>query len=83
MCTQTAIPYTVPCVVCQALLGYDLRKGSLHNCLDDARAAMKLVLARLEGKIDDIVAEEVTSIGIHSFLKHFNHDMHSDAFYFR
>lgn len=71
VCTPTAIPYSVPCVVCQALLGYELRKGNLHNCLDDARAAMKLVLARLEGKIDDIVAEEVTSIGIHFFSRTF------------
>lgn len=50
-------------LLCKALLGYDLRKGTQHNCLDDACAAMKLVLARLEGKIGDVIPEEVTSKG--------------------
>ncbi|KAG6421683.1 hypothetical protein SASPL_118240 [Salvia splendens] len=57
-------------LLCKALLGYELRKGSLHNCLDDARAAMKLVLARLEGKIDDIVAEEVKDLDKARLLIH-------------
>lgn len=42
------------------MLGYDLRQGKRHNCLDDARAAMKLVLARLEGKKAEVIDEEVT-----------------------
>ncbi|KAL2241646.1 UNVERIFIED_CONTAM: Small RNA degrading nuclease 3 [Sesamum indicum] len=46
-------------LLCKAMLGYELRqKGNPHNCLDDACAAMKLVLARLEGRIDDVVTEE-------------------------
>ncbi|KAK9165817.1 hypothetical protein Scep_001008 [Stephania cephalantha] len=33
----------------QAVLGYEVRKeGAPHNCVDDARAAMKLVLAKLK-----------------------------------
>ncbi|OMO94614.1 hypothetical protein COLO4_16245 [Corchorus olitorius] len=33
----------------QSVLGYEVRKpGAAHNCLDDACAAMKLVLAKLE-----------------------------------
>ncbi|KAF4373872.1 hypothetical protein F8388_007778 [Cannabis sativa] len=39
-----------------SLLGYEVRKaGSPHNCLDDACAAMKLVLARLEQKAGDTI----------------------------
>ncbi|KAL0343732.1 UNVERIFIED_CONTAM: Small RNA degrading nuclease 3 [Sesamum angustifolium] len=46
-------------LLCKAMLGYELRqKGNPHNCLDDACAAMKLVLARVEGRIDDVIAEE-------------------------
>lgn len=48
-------------------MGYDLRKeGAPHNCLDDARAAMKLVLAKLESKVDDVITEanEDVRIGI-------------------
>lgn len=42
------------------MLDYELRKkGEPHNCLDDACAAMKLVLAKLEGKTGDVIAEEV------------------------
>lgn len=40
----------------QSLLGYEVRKkGAPHNCLDDACAAMKLVLARIENKINDAI----------------------------
>lgn len=50
------------------MLGYELRKkGNPHNCLDDACAAMKLVLAKLEGKTGDVIAEEVTSMN-HCFF---------------
>lgn len=54
------------------MLGYELRKkGNPHNCLDDACAAMKLVLAKLEGKTGDVIAEEVTSMN-HCFFFFFN-----------
>ncbi|XP_057424902.1 small RNA degrading nuclease 3-like isoform X1 [Lotus japonicus] len=39
--------------LCQAVLGYEVReKGAPHNCLDDACAAMKLVLARIKHGVD-------------------------------
>ncbi|KAK7331019.1 hypothetical protein VNO77_25228 [Canavalia gladiata] len=39
--------------LCQAVLGYDVReKGAPHNCLDDACAAMKLVLAKIKHGVD-------------------------------
>ncbi|XP_043702664.1 small RNA degrading nuclease 1-like [Telopea speciosissima] len=35
--------------LCKSVLGHELRKeGAPHNCLDDACAAMKLVLAKIE-----------------------------------
>ncbi|XP_073143508.1 small RNA degrading nuclease 1 [Henckelia pumila] len=50
-------------LLCKAKLGYELRKpGNPHNCLDDACAAMKLVLARLEGRVDDLIPEEVKEL---------------------
>ncbi|KAJ4958041.1 hypothetical protein NE237_025152 [Protea cynaroides] len=43
-------------VLCKSVLGYDLRKvGAPHNCLDDACAAMKLVLAKIEHGFDDAI----------------------------
>lgn len=40
----------------QSLLGYELRKkDSPHNCLDDACAAMKLVIARLKNQVEDTI----------------------------
>ncbi|XP_043697235.1 small RNA degrading nuclease 1-like isoform X1 [Telopea speciosissima] len=42
--------------LCKSVLGYELRKeGAPHNCLDDARAAMKLVLAKIEHGFDDAI----------------------------
>ncbi|PON67197.1 Exonuclease/helicase-like [Trema orientale] len=42
--------------LCKSLLGYEVRKrGAPHNCLDDACAAMKLVLARIEHKVNDTI----------------------------
>jgi RNA exonuclease 1 len=36
--------------LCKSVLGFELRKkGKPHNCLDDARAAMKLALAKIKG----------------------------------
>ncbi|KAL8238119.1 hypothetical protein R6Q59_019200 [Mikania micrantha] len=40
--------------LCKTVLGYELRKeGAPHNCVEDARAAMKLVLAKIEGGVDN------------------------------
>ncbi|XP_042481308.1 small RNA degrading nuclease 1-like isoform X1 [Macadamia integrifolia] len=42
--------------LCKSVLGYELRKeGAPHNCLDDALAAMKLVLAKIEHGFDDVI----------------------------
>ncbi|CAJ1964491.1 unnamed protein product [Sphenostylis stenocarpa] len=39
--------------LCQAVLGYEVRKkGAPHSCLDDARAAMNLVLAKIKHGVD-------------------------------
>lgn len=36
------------------MLGYELRqKGAPHNCINDATAAMKLVLAKIERGVDN------------------------------
>ncbi|KAL7141440.1 hypothetical protein ABFS83_08G052800 [Erythranthe nasuta] len=58
-------------LLCKAMLGYELRKtGSPHNCLDDACAAMKLVLALLEGKIDEVIAEKFKEPEMAKLLVH-------------
>ncbi|XP_024949762.2 small RNA degrading nuclease 1 isoform X2 [Citrus sinensis] len=42
--------------LCKSVLGYEIRKkGTPHNCLDDASAAMKLVLAIIERRVDNDV----------------------------
>jgi RNA exonuclease 1 len=42
--------------LCKAVLGYEVRKtGDPHNCVDDACAAMKLVLAKLESGFDNVI----------------------------
>ncbi|XP_074295323.1 small RNA degrading nuclease 1-like [Silene latifolia] len=42
--------------LCKTVLGYELRKkGASHNCVDDACAAMKLVLAKIENGNDDVI----------------------------
>ncbi|KAI8031174.1 Small RNA degrading nuclease 1 [Camellia lanceoleosa] len=42
--------------LCKAVLGYGVRKeGAPHNCLDDATAAMKLVLAKIESGFDNAI----------------------------
>lgn len=48
----------------QSVLGCEVRKtGAPHNCVDDARAAMKLVLALIERGIDSdmLVTQEDVS----------------------
>jgi len=38
------------------VLGYELRKkGAPHNCVDDACAAMKLVVAKIGKGFDDVI----------------------------
>ncbi|CAM8921912.1 unnamed protein product [Rhodiola kirilowii] len=40
--------------VCKFVLGCEVRRpGDPHNCLDDARAAMKIVLAKIERRLDE------------------------------
>ncbi|KAE7999650.1 hypothetical protein FH972_004056 [Carpinus fangiana] len=42
--------------LCKSVLGYEVRrKGAPHNCLDDACAAMKLVLAKIEHGVDNVI----------------------------
>ncbi|KAL3525661.1 hypothetical protein ACH5RR_014033 [Cinchona calisaya] len=42
--------------LCKSILGYELRMGQTpHNCLDDACAAMKLVLAKIERGVDTVI----------------------------
>ncbi|XP_028760520.1 small RNA degrading nuclease 3 isoform X2 [Neltuma alba] len=42
--------------LCKAVLGYELRQtGAPHNCVDDAMAAMKLVLAKIERGVDNAI----------------------------
>ncbi|CAA2996592.1 small RNA degrading nuclease 1-like [Olea europaea subsp. europaea] len=57
--------------LCKAVLGYELRKeGSPHNCLDDACAAMKLVLARFEQSANGVISEEVKDVDTAKLLLH-------------
>ncbi|XP_002524917.2 small RNA degrading nuclease 3 isoform X2 [Ricinus communis] len=40
--------------LCKSVLGFELRKGGApHNCMDDASAAMKLFLAKIERGVDN------------------------------
>ncbi|KAL2531636.1 Small RNA degrading nuclease 3 [Abeliophyllum distichum] len=58
-------------LLCKAVLGYELRKeGSPHNCLDDACAAMKLVLARFEHATDGVIPQEVKAVDTAKLLLH-------------
>ncbi|KAJ8770673.1 hypothetical protein K2173_021320 [Erythroxylum novogranatense] len=43
--------------LCKSVLGYELREeGAAHDCQDDAIVAMKLVLAKIEDKVDNDLA---------------------------
>ncbi|XP_026455911.1 small RNA degrading nuclease 1-like isoform X2 [Papaver somniferum] len=49
--------------LCKTVLGYDLREsGAPHNCLADAQAAMKLVLAKLENKFDVVIPLKIKEV---------------------
>ncbi|CAK9134991.1 unnamed protein product [Ilex paraguariensis] len=60
--------------LCKFVLGYELReKGAPHNCLDDACAAMKLALAKIEHGFDNIipvVREDVPEVEMAKLLVH-------------
>ncbi|GMP27902.1 hypothetical protein CsSME_00003687 [Camellia sinensis var. sinensis] len=60
--------------LCKAVLGYEVRKeGAPHDCLDDATAAMKLVLAKIESGLDNaipLVHEGVPEIKKSKLLLH-------------
>ncbi|XP_026455853.1 small RNA degrading nuclease 1-like isoform X2 [Papaver somniferum] len=47
----------------KTVLGYDLRESDApHNCLADAQAAMKLVLAKLENKFDGVIPLKIKEV---------------------
>ncbi|KAI3915505.1 hypothetical protein MKW92_044724 [Papaver armeniacum] len=49
--------------LCKTVLGYDLRESDApHNCLADAQAAMKLVLAKLENKFDGVIPLKIKEV---------------------
>ncbi|KAL7610698.1 small RNA degrading nuclease 1 [Lactuca sativa] len=49
--------------LCKAILGYELRKeGEPHDCLEDARAAMKLVIAKIETGVDKNIPLNQTNV---------------------
>ncbi|CAH1429204.1 unnamed protein product [Lactuca virosa] len=49
--------------LCKAILGYELRKeGEPHDCLEDARAAMKLVIAKIEAGVDKNIPLNQTNV---------------------
>lgn len=60
--------------LCKSVLGYELRKqGSPHNCLDDACAAMKLVLCKIERGVDaviPVVSNEEQEMDLEKLLVH-------------
>ncbi|XVE87068.1 hypothetical protein DITRI_Ditri18aG0086600 [Diplodiscus trichospermus] len=57
--------------LCKSVLGYEVRNPSAaHNCLDDARAAMKLVLAKLEHGDIPLVLEYVPQAKMEKLLIH-------------
>ncbi|KAM7265362.1 hypothetical protein ACFE04_003045 [Oxalis oulophora] len=61
--------------LCKSVLGYELRKpGAPHNCKDDACAAMKLTLAKIEHGVDkdvpvvqaDVPETEMAKLFVHN-----------------
>ncbi|XP_072981085.1 small RNA degrading nuclease 1-like [Typha angustifolia] len=59
--------------LCKSVLGFSVREeGEPHNCLNDAHAAMKLVLAKLEQGFDDPieVARNVPKSDLAKLLLH-------------
>ncbi|XP_004499232.1 small RNA degrading nuclease 1-like [Cicer arietinum] len=62
--------------LCQSVLGYEVRqKDAPHDCLDDASATMKLVLARIKHGVDKpfpltLVQEQVSESEMTKLLLH-------------
>ncbi|XP_015865910.2 small RNA degrading nuclease 3 isoform X2 [Ziziphus jujuba] len=59
--------------LCKSVLGYEVRqKGAPHNCLDDACAAMKLVLAKIDLQVANIsiIDEDVPETNMAKLLLH-------------
>ncbi|KDP31991.1 hypothetical protein JCGZ_12452 [Jatropha curcas] len=61
--------------LCKSVLGYELRKeGAPHNCVDDACAAMKLILAKVELGVntdiplnhEDVLEGEMAKLLLHN-----------------
>ncbi|XP_058080175.1 small RNA degrading nuclease 1-like isoform X3 [Magnolia sinica] len=60
--------------LCKSVLGYEVRRDDApHNCRDDAVAAMKLVLAKIEHGFDDPIAVERKHVPETDFRKLFLH----------
>lgn len=54
---MTIFPYFQSLFLAQSVLGYKIRReGEPHNCLTDAQAAMKLVLAKLANGFEHPIA---------------------------
>ena len=63
----------MPCLtylyILQSVLGYELRKeGEPHDSVEDARAAMKLVLAKIEIGIDDAAPVQQNDVSMELIL---------------
>lgn len=59
--------------LCKSVLGYELRKkGAPHDCVQDATAAMKLVLAAVKQGVDTIIpsSEDVAALKMAKLLLH-------------
>ncbi|XXG44486.1 hypothetical protein AAC387_Pa01g4277 [Persea americana] len=66
--------------LCKSVLGCGVRKeGAPHNCLDDACAAMKLVLAKLKHGFDDPIAIETKNVPKADIAKLFLHKILVDV----
>lgn len=65
--------------LCKSVLGYELRKkGAPHNCVDDACAAMKLVVATIEKGFDDVIPAAQDDIADNERAKLFLHRIPKD-----
>lgn len=59
----------------QSVLGIELRKeGEPHDCVNDARAAMKLVLAKLEHGFNDPITLPTNDVSWKHLIKLYFHE---------
>lgn len=64
--------------LCKSVLGSEVRKaGESHNCLDDAQATMKLVLAKLEHGFNDPISIESKAVSTSDLAKLLLHKIRS------